>query len=52
MKPYYQDEWGENFPGAEYMRSIGKQAIRTKYYPDQSTTKIIEKIMNSSPSGL
>ena len=38
------DDWGENFPGAEYMRSIGKQVIRTKYYKEQSTTKIIEKI--------
>lgn len=39
------DDWGENFPGAEYMRSIGKQAIRTKYYPHQSTTKIVEGII-------
>lgn len=38
------DDWGEDFPGAEYMRSRGKKAIRTKYYPFQSTTKIIEKI--------
>ncbi len=39
------DDWGEDFPGAEYMRSIGKQAIRTKYYEEQSTTKIIEEII-------
>ena len=38
------DDWGEDFPGAEYMRSIGKTAIRTKYYPHQSTTKIIKQI--------
>lgn len=41
----HSDDWSENFPGAEYMRSIGKQAIRTRYYPRQSTTKIIEKIL-------
>ena len=38
------DDWGDNFPGAEYMRSIGKKAIRTKYYSGQSTTGIINKI--------
>ena len=38
------DDWGENFPGAEYMRSIGKKAIRTKYYSGQSTTGIIERL--------
>jgi len=26
------------------MRSIGKKAVRTKYYPFQSTSKIITKI--------
>ncbi len=36
------DDWDEDFLGAKYMRSIGKQAIRTKYYKGQSTTKIIE----------
>ena len=35
------DDWDENFPGAEYMRSIGRQAVRTKYFPYQSTTEII-----------
>ena len=40
------DDWSENFLGAEYMRSIGKQAIRVKYYPYQSTTKIINRIKN------
>jgi len=38
------DDWGENFPGSAYMRSIGKKAIRVNYYHYQSTTKIIEKI--------
>lgn len=38
------DDWDENFPGAEYMRSIGKKAVRTKYYHPQSTSKIINKI--------
>jgi len=40
------DDWNEDFPGANYMRSIGKKAIRTEYYPWQSTTKIIERIRN------
>lgn len=39
------DDWGEDFPGANYMRSIGKQAIRTKYYRWQSTTRIIRTIL-------
>lgn len=38
------DDWNEDFPGAKYMKSIGRKAIRTKYYPGQSTTKIIELI--------
>lgn len=38
------DDWEIDFPGAEYMRSIGKKALRTKYYGGQSTTKIIEGI--------
>jgi rfaE bifunctional protein nucleotidyltransferase chain/domain len=38
------DDWSADFPGAEYMRSIGRRAIRTKYYEGQSTTKIINKI--------
>lgn len=42
---------GEYFPGAEYMMSIGKQAIRTKYYPHQSTTKIIAKILKQGVKG-
>jgi len=35
------DDWGENFPGAEYMRSIGKLAVRIRYHKGQSTTQII-----------
>ena len=38
------DDWKDNFPGAEYMRSIGKEAINLPYFQAQSTTKIIEKI--------
>ncbi len=38
------DDWDEDFPGAEYMRSIEKKAVRTKYYSHQTTTKIINKI--------
>ena len=41
------DDWGEDFPGAAYMHSIGKKAIRTRYYREQSTTNIIERINNS-----
>lgn len=42
------DDWKDDFPGAEYMRSIGKEAVNVPYYPDQSTTKIIEKIRRSN----
>lgn len=38
------DDWPENFPGAVYMKNIGKKAVRTKYYPHRSTTQIIEQI--------
>lgn len=38
------DDWDEDFPGAEYMRSIGKQAIRTKYCSETSTSEIISKV--------
>lgn len=38
------DDWDKNFPGAAYMRDVGKRALRTKYYTGQSTTKIISKI--------
>jgi cytidyltransferase-like protein len=38
------DDWGEDFPGAAYMKGIGKEAIRTQYFDGQSTTKIIEDI--------
>lgn len=46
----HSDDWSENFPAAEYMRSIGKQAIRTKYYKEQSTTQIINKIRDLAES--
>lgn len=45
------DDWGEDFPGAEYMRSIGKQAVRTKYYSHQSTTKLIALIKKRIEEG-
>ena len=38
------DDWGEDFPGAEYMRTHGRKAVRTKYYKGSSTTDIIERI--------
>ena len=38
------DDWSYDFPGAEYMRSIGKRVMRTRYFEGQSTTKIIEGI--------
>ena len=38
------DDWGEDFPGAKYMREHGKEARRTKYYKGQSTTDIIKRI--------
>ena len=38
------DDWGDDFPGAEYMRTHGKEAIRTKYYKGNSTTNIISTI--------
>ncbi len=41
------DDWDENFPGAEYMRSVGKKVVRTKYYKGQSTTVIIERIKHN-----
>lgn len=44
------DDWGEDFPGAAYMRSIGKRAARVPYYPYQSSSKIIEKVRRHSQS--
>ena len=38
------NDWDDDFPGAAYMRGIGKEAIRTQYFDGQSTTKIIEGI--------
>ena len=35
------DDWDENFPGAEYMRSIGKRAERVKWFPGRPTTEQI-----------
>ena len=39
------DDWGEDFPGAAYMRSVGKKAVLTKYYIGQSTSKIMAEIV-------
>jgi cytidyltransferase-like protein len=39
------DDWGENFAGAEYMRSIGKEARTFKYHTNaRTTTDIIKEI--------
>ncbi len=39
------DDWGEDFAGAEYMRSIGKEARTFKYHSNvRSTTDIIKEI--------
>jgi len=45
------DDWDRNFPGAEYMRGIGKQAIRTRYYLERSTTQIIQQIVDKYAAG-
>ena len=39
------DDWPE-IPGSDYMKSIGGRVIRTPYYQVQSTTKIIETIID------
>ena len=39
------DDWPE-IPGSDYMKSVGGRVIRTPYYQGQSTTKIIEKIID------
>ena len=39
------DDWGENFAGAEYMRSIGKEARTFPYHVNaRTTTDIINEI--------
>ena len=40
------DDWDDDFPGAEYMHSIGKLAICTKYTKGICTTDLIYKLMN------
>lgn len=42
----HSHEEGEDFPGADYMASVGKKAIRTEYYHGQSTTDIINRILS------
>lgn len=39
------DDWPNDFPGADYMRHIGKKAINVPYYHEQSTTRIIQEIL-------
>lgn len=39
------DDWPADYPGAEFMRSINREAVQVKYFPGQSTTGIIEKIL-------
>ena len=42
---HYPDEVLSHWESAcEYMKTIGKRAVRLNYYPSQSTTKIIESI--------
>ncbi len=41
------DDWGKDFPGAAYMRSIGKKVVCTRYYQGQSTTEIISRIRST-----
>jgi len=38
------DDWPEDFPGSVYMESISKKAVRIPYYPQQSTTRIIDMV--------
>jgi len=45
------DDWGDDFPGAEYMREQGKKVVRTKYYQGQNTTKIIKEIIKRYEEG-
>jgi len=43
---HYPDEVLPHWQSAcEYMESVGKKAVRLNYYPFQSTTEIIEKII-------
>lgn len=39
------DDWPE-IPGSDYIRRVGGRVIRTPYYQGQSTTRIIETIMD------
>ncbi|GAH54640.1 unnamed protein product [marine sediment metagenome] len=39
------DDWPE-IPGSEYMKSVGGRIMRTPYYQNQSTTKIIATIID------
>lgn len=39
------DDWAEDYPAFEYMRRMGKKVVRLPYYKEQSTTKIIKRIL-------
>lgn len=43
--------WPKDFPGAAYMRSIGRKAIQLPYYPQRTTTDIIEEILRREQYG-
>ena len=38
------DDWDEDYPAFQYMRSINKEVVRTEYDKGQSTSMIIKKI--------
>ena len=42
------DDWNEDFLGVDYIKSIGGRVMLTQYYPYQSTTKIIERIVKNA----
>ena len=39
------DDWAEDYPAFQYMRMAGKKVVRIPYYKEQSTTKIITRIL-------
>ena len=41
------DDWPEDYLGSEYMRKMGKKAVRTEYYEGQSSSKIIRRIKDN-----
>jgi len=46
------DDWGENYDGSEYMRSIGKKAVTFAYHQGvPSSTKLINTIYRRCKDG-